>query len=239
MMSNGKIAVVTGSTSPLGRSVIKEFLSRGIHVIGTYRNEEAEMALRKELGTLVTDFESLKADITDEASVTGVFETVKQEHGRVDILVNIVGGYAGGKEIWNTTTEEWDNMLRSNLRSTFLCCRAVLPIMIEKNYGKIVNIAARPALEKRYRAKSGAFAVSKAGVLILTETIAEEVKKLNINVNTVLPSTLDTEENRKAMPQADFSKWVPPAEIAVVISDLVSDQMRPVSGAAITVYGKA
>jgi NAD(P)-dependent dehydrogenase (short-subunit alcohol dehydrogenase family) len=236
---NSKIAVVTGSNSPLGRSVIKELLSRGIHVIGTYRSEEAEVALRKELGASISGFESLKADITDETEVNGVFEKVKSEHGRVDILVNIVGGFVGGKEIWNTSKEEWDNMLRINLLSTFLCCRAVLPIMIEKNYGKIVNIAARPALERRYRAKTGAYAVSKSGVLILTETIAEEVKKLDINVNAVLPSTMDTEENRKAMPQADFSKWVPPEEVAVVISDLVSDKMRPVSGASITVYGKA
>jgi NAD(P)-dependent dehydrogenase (short-subunit alcohol dehydrogenase family) len=112
-------------------------------------------------------------------------------------------------------------------------------MMVERNYGKIVNISARPALEKRNRAKAAAYSVSKAGVLVLTETIAEEVKKLDINVNAVLPSTIDTAENRKAMPQADFTKWVPPAEIAVVIMGLVSDYMRPVSGSAVTVYGKA
>ncbi len=144
-----------------------------------------------------------------------------------------------GRRSVNTSLEEWDNMMNVNLRSAFLCCRAVLPIMIERNYGKIVNIAARPALEKRYRARSGAYSVSKAGVLVLTETIAEEVKKLDINVNAVLPSTIDTLENRMKMPQADFSKWVPPAEIATVIMGLVSDCMRPVRGSAVTVYGKA
>ena len=112
-------------------------------------------------------------------------------------------------------------------------------MMIERNYGKIINISARPALEKRYRAKSVAYSVSKAGVLVLTETIAEEVKKMDINVNAVLRSTIDTPENRKAMPQADFSKWVPAQEIAEVIMGLVSDYMRPVSGSAVTVYGKA
>ena len=127
--------------------------------------------------------------------------------------------------------------MRVNLRSAFLCCRAALLMMIERN-GKIANIAARPALERRFRAKSGACSVSKAGVLVLTETIAEEVKKLDINVNAVLPSTIDTTENRKAMPQADFSKWVSPAEIATVIMGLISDYMRPVSGSAVTVYGK-
>jgi NAD(P)-dependent dehydrogenase (short-subunit alcohol dehydrogenase family) len=239
MAENVRIAIVTGSTSPLGSSVTKEFLAHGIRVVGTYRSEESVSALRTELGSLAANFQSRKADITDESDVRELFETVKAEHGRVDILVNIVGGYGGGQEVWNTAVEDWDNMLRVNLRSAFLCCRAALPMMIEQNYGKIVNIAARPALEKRYRAKSGAYAVSKAGVLVLTETIAEEVKKLDINVNAVLPSTIDTLENRKAMPQADFTKWVQPAEIATVIMGLVSDDMRPVSGSAITVYGKA
>lgn len=239
MAANVKTAVVTGATSPLGRSVTKEFLAHGIRVIGTYRKEESAVALQDELGTLAVNFQSRKADMTDESEVASLFEEIQREHGGVDILVNIVGGYAGGQETWNTPVDVWDNMIRVNLRSAFLCCRAVLPMMIERNYGKIVNISARPALEKRYRARSGAYAVSKAGVLILTETIAEEVKKLDINVNAVLPSTMDTEENRQSMPQADFSKWVPPAEVAVVITELVSDHMKPVSGAAITVYGKA
>jgi NAD(P)-dependent dehydrogenase (short-subunit alcohol dehydrogenase family) len=239
MAANDRIAVVTGVNSPLGRSVAKEFLAQGIRVIGTYRSEGSDAELRTGLGELASNFQSYKADITDESDVGKLFETVKREHGRVDILVNIVGGYAGGKEVWNTPVEEWDSMIRINLRSAFLCCRAALPMMIERNYGKIINIAARPALEKRYRAKSGAYAVSKAGVLVLTETIAEEVKKLDINVNAVLPSTMDTEENHRNMPQADSSKWVPPAEVAAVIARLVSDDMRPVSGAAVTVYGKA
>jgi NAD(P)-dependent dehydrogenase (short-subunit alcohol dehydrogenase family) len=234
-----KIAVVTGATGSLGSSVTKELLSHGIHVIGTYRTEESLTALRNDLGPLAEHLEARKADVTDETAVADLFGAVKREHGHVDILVNIVGTYRGGKEIWNTPVEEWDYMMNINLRSAFLCCRAALPMMIERNYGKIVNIAARPALERRYRAKAVAYSVSKAGVLVLTETIAEEVKKLDINVNAVLPSTIDTEENRKAMPQADFSKWVPPAEIATVIVGLVSDYMRPVSGSAITVYGKA
>jgi NAD(P)-dependent dehydrogenase (short-subunit alcohol dehydrogenase family) len=239
MAANDRVAVITGATSPLGRSVAKELLAQGIRVIGTYRTEGSDAALRTELGALAANFQSLQADITDESEVGRLFEKVKKEYGRVDILVNIVGGYSGGKEVWNTPVAEWDNMIRVNLRSAFLCCRAALPMMIERNYGKIVNIAARPALEKRYRAKSGAYAVSKAGVLVLTETIAEEVKKFEINVNAVLPSTMDTEENRRNMPQADFSKWVPPAEMAAVIAGLVSDSMRPVSGAAVTAYGKA
>ena len=230
--------MVTGATGSLGNTIVKEFLSHGIHVIGTYRTEGSLVSLKNELGQLAGEFQGRQADVTDEGSVNDLFEWVLKEHGQIDVLVNVVGAYAGGSEIWKTSLEEWDGMMKVNLRSAFLCCRAALPSMIERNYGKIVNIAARPALERRYRAKAGAYSVSKSGVLVLTETIAEEVKKLDINVNAILPSTIDTEENRRAMPQADFSKWVPASEIATVIMGLVSDYMRPVSGSAVTVYGK-
>jgi NAD(P)-dependent dehydrogenase (short-subunit alcohol dehydrogenase family) len=128
-------------------------------------------------------------------------------------------------------------MMNINLKSTFLCSKAVLPQMIKQNYGKIINISSRPALKGS--AGVGAYAASKAGVLNLTETIAEEVKDYDINVNAILPSTIDTPANRKAMPDADFSKWVKPEEIARVIIFLSSDESKPISGAGIPVYGKA
>jgi NAD(P)-dependent dehydrogenase (short-subunit alcohol dehydrogenase family) len=107
-----------------------------------------------------------------------------------------------------------------------------------QNFGKIVSVAARPAVEKRFRAKSGAYAVSKAGVVVLTETMAEEVKKYDINVNCVLPSTIDTPNNRKNLLREDSANWVKPEDIAKVILFLVSDDSRIISGAAIPVYGK-
>jgi len=133
----------------------------------------------------------------------------------------------------------WDAMMSINLRSTFLCCREALPLMIKQNYGKIVNVAARPALEKRYRPRNVAYAVSKAGVIVLTETIAEETKKSDINVNAVVPSTIDSPDNRRNIPQGDFSKWVKPEDLAKVILFLVSDDSKVTSGAAVPVYGKA
>ena len=107
-----------------------------------------------------------------------------------------------------------------------------------QNFGKIVSVAARPAVEKRFRAKSGAYAVSKAGVVVLTETMAEEVKKYDINVNCVLPSTIDTPNNRKNLLREDSANWVKPEDIAKVILFLVSDDSKIISGAAIPVYGK-
>jgi NAD(P)-dependent dehydrogenase (short-subunit alcohol dehydrogenase family) len=111
--------------------------------------------------------------------------------------------------------------------------------MLSQNYGKIVNVASRTAIEKRYRSKSGAYAVSKAGIIVLTETIAEEVKKYDINVNCIMPSTIDTPDNRRNFPEADFSKWVKPEQIANVIIFLVSDDSKIISGASLPVYGKA
>jgi NAD(P)-dependent dehydrogenase (short-subunit alcohol dehydrogenase family) len=111
--------------------------------------------------------------------------------------------------------------------------------MMKQNYGKIVNVASRTANEKRYRGKSGAYAVSKAGVVVLTETMAEEVKKYDVNVNCILPSTIDTPDNRRGFPDADFSKWVKPERIAKVMLFLVSEDSDAISGASVPVYGKA
>jgi NAD(P)-dependent dehydrogenase (short-subunit alcohol dehydrogenase family) len=111
--------------------------------------------------------------------------------------------------------------------------------MVQQNYGRIVSVSSRTAVESGRRARSSAYAVSKAGVIVLTEAIAEEVKKYDVNVNCVMPSTIDTPSNRRDFPKADFSKWVDPKDIAEVMLFLVSDASRVVSGAAVPVYGKA
>ena len=168
-----------------------------------------------------------------------MFQEVVGKFGRVDILLNIAGGYRGGVDIANTQEKDWDFMMNLNLKSAFFCSKAALSYMMKQNYGKIVSVASRTAVEKRFRNKNGAYAVSKAGVLVLTETIAEEVRKYDINVNCVLPSTIDTPDNRRNMPEADFSKWVKPEDIADVILFLVSEDSKVTSGAGVPVYGKA
>jgi len=178
----------------------------------------------------------IKANVTKEEEVKKTIQETLEEFGKIDILVNIVGGFAYAK-ILDTDEKTWDSMMNMNLKSAYLCSKAVLPHMIKQNYGKIVNISSRPALKGS--AGVGAYSASKAGVLNLTETIADEVKDYEINVNTILPSTIDTPANRRDMPNADFSKWVKPEEIARVIVFLASDDSKPISGAAIPVYGKA
>lgn len=191
------------------------------------------------VGDLKKELTSMKIDVTKEDQVKLLFESTIRKHGYVDVLLNIVGAYRGGHEVHETPLEEWDYMMRVNLLSTFLCCREALKHMVPRNQGRIVNVSARPAIEKRYRTKGAAYAVSKAGVLVLTETIAEEVKAKDINVNAVLPSTIDTLDNRSKMPKADFGRWVPPEEISKVILHLISADAKATSGAGVLVYGKA
>jgi NAD(P)-dependent dehydrogenase (short-subunit alcohol dehydrogenase family) len=239
MSLDGKVAVVTGATGTLGRVVAKALLENSARVASTYRSEEKQKEFGDFVGETSGMLTSVQADVTDEGSVQALFQKVFDKYGRVDILLNIVGAYKGGNEIANTNESDWDYMMEVNLKSAFLCSKTALPYMMKQNYGKIVSVSARTAVERRFRSKSGAYAVSKAGVIVLTETIAEEVKKYDINVNCIMPSTIDTANNRRNFPEGDFSKWVKPEQIARVILFLVSDESKMISGACIPVYGKA
>jgi NAD(P)-dependent dehydrogenase (short-subunit alcohol dehydrogenase family) len=236
MKLKNRVAIITGGTGALGRAVLSAFLEEGAKVACTYVvDKELE-----ECSSLIINYESnllfIQSDVTKEEQVTKTVQKTLERFGRIDILANIVGGFTYAKII-DTDEKIWDSMLNVNLKSTFLCSKAVLPHMIETNYGKIINISSRPALKGL--AGVGAYSASKAGVLNLTETIADEVRDYEINVNAILPSTIDTPANRKSMPDADFSKWVKPEEIARVIIFLASDDSKPISGAGIPIYGKA
>jgi NAD(P)-dependent dehydrogenase (short-subunit alcohol dehydrogenase family) len=236
MKLKDRIAIITGGTGALGRAVVLAFLEEGAKVACTYIvDKELEQS-----SSLIKNYESnlvfVQADVTKEKPVAETVQKTLERFGRIDILVNIVGGFAYAK-VLDTDEKIWDSMMNVNLKSTFLCSKAVLPHMIKQSYGKIINISSRPALKGS--SGVGAYAASKAGVLNLTETIADEVRDYEINVNAILPSTIDTPVNRRDMPEADFSKWVKPEEIARVIVFLVSDDSKAISGAGIPVYGKA
>jgi NAD(P)-dependent dehydrogenase (short-subunit alcohol dehydrogenase family) len=157
---------------------------------------------------------------------------VIERHGRVDALVNAVGGFAGG-ELVSTSMAEWNRMLALNLNTAMLGCRAVLPAMIRARRGRIVNIASRAVVPPQ----GGfiAYTVSKAAVITLTQALAQEVRAHGITVNAVLPSTMDTPANRRAMPDADRSAWVTTEAVALVVAFLASDAAEAVSGAAVPV----
>ena len=178
----------------------------------------------------------MSLDVTNEAAVTKFVAETESTYGAIDALVIAVGGYAGGKQLWETDLATYDLMLNLNLRAAFVMTRAVLPGMIRQNSGAIVNVASKAGYG--HAAGAAMYAASKAGVMALFDSLAEEVKPYNINVNSIVPSIMDTPANRRAMPKADFNIWPKTDDVAKVIVYLCSEDARLIHGAAVPVYGR-
>lgn len=231
----GKVALVAGGTGGLGRSVSLAFLAAGATVVVTYRKQEEFDGLRSAAAESAARLAGHTVDVTDEAAVRQLVASLVAQHGRIDALVNTVGGYAGGVTLWEAEAKVFDQMLALNLRSGYALARAAVPAMLKQGRGSIVNIAAKAAFD--HPAGAAAYAASKAAAVAMLDSLAAEVKGTGLRVNTILPSIIDTEPNRKAMPKADYAKWPKPDEIAKVILFLCGDDARVVHGAAIPVYG--
>jgi NAD(P)-dependent dehydrogenase (short-subunit alcohol dehydrogenase family) len=233
-----KVAVVAGGTGGLGRAVSLAFLEEGAKVVATYRDQKELDALKREAGGNGLSLAGYMVDVTDEASVRQLFDKILAEHGgRVDALVNTVGAYAGGLNLWEVESKTFDQMIALNLRSGYILAKAAVPAMLKQKSGAIVNISSKAAVD--HGAGASGYAASKAGALALMDSLAAEVKGSGVRVNSILPSVIDTEANRKAMPTADFAKWPKPADIARVILFLCSDEAKVIHGAAIPVYGES
>jgi NAD(P)-dependent dehydrogenase (short-subunit alcohol dehydrogenase family) len=238
MNFHDKIVLVAGGTGGLGREVTVAFLESGATVVATYRAAHefaAVVAAAQRIGSAPPV--GVDLDVTDAQAVEKLVADIVAKNGRLDILVNTVGGYAGGTNLWEVDPRTYDQMLQLNLRAGFVLARAVVPQMIKQNRGWIVNIASKAAFD--HAAGGALYAASKAAALAMMDSLAAEVKPFNVNVNSVLPSIIDTAANRKAMPDADFSKWPKPEEIARVILFLCSEEARVIHGAAIPVYGRS
>jgi NAD(P)-dependent dehydrogenase (short-subunit alcohol dehydrogenase family) len=228
-----RVAIVSGGTGALGTAVSRRLLSAGAVVCIPYAVEAELQGLRASLDPpLRPRLDAVRADVTDEGQFGKFVRGVLERHRRVDVLVNGVGGFAGG-DLASTTLADWQRMLTLNLTSAFIGCRGVLPAMIAARSGRIINIASRAVVPP-----GGGFigyTVSKAGVITLTQALAQEVKRHGVTVNAVLPSTMDTPANRAAMPDADRSSWVSPESVAEVIGYLASETASAVTGATIPV----
>ena len=231
-----KVALITGGTGGLGRAVTLAFLHEGASVIATYIKKGEAEALKDSVGPNAK-LEVLPLDATDEAACRALVDGITARHGRLDILVNTIGGYAGGKALWETDPKTYQLMMSLNANAGFNVASTVIPAMLKQKSGAIVNIAAKAAFD--HAAGASAYAASKAAALALFDCLAQDVKGSGVRVNSVLPSIIDTEPNRKAMPDADFSKWPKPEQIAQVILFLCSDEAKVVHGAAIPVYGES
>jgi NAD(P)-dependent dehydrogenase (short-subunit alcohol dehydrogenase family) len=232
---SGKVALVAGGTGGLGGAVSLAFLEEGAKVVATYRKEQEFAALKSAAGASASALEGQLVDITDELATAKFVANVVSRHGRLDAVVNAIGGYAGGIKLWDLDTKTVDAMFSLNLRSGYSLARAVLPPMLKQRYGSIVNVAAKAAVD--HGAGAAAYAASKAAAVALMDSLAADSKGTGIRVNSILPSIIDTPINRQAMPGADFASWPKPQDIAQVILFLCSDAAKTIHGAAIPVYG--
>ena len=231
----GKVVLITGGTGALGRQVSLSFLKSNAVVAITHVTDRETPQLESTLGDLMKNVMLIKADIGDEGQVEKTVSDVVKKYGQIDVLINVVGGYLGGKKVTEMTEKEWDLMMNLNLKTAFLTSKHVVEQMVKQGSGKVVHVAARLGLKGI--AGNSAYGASKSGLIRLVESLSDEVKDKNINVNCIMPSIIDTGANRKDMPDADFSKWVKPSEIARVLLFLASDDSKPIHGAAIPVYG--
>ena len=229
-----KIVLVTGGTGALGRAITTAFIASDALVVSSYVVDREIEQLKKENKSLV---ELIKADVTKEQEVEKLVSNIISKHGRIHALVNVVGGYLGGKSVSELDEKEWDLMMTMNLKSAFLISKHVIPQMVSLKYGKIMHVSSRTG--SKSSGYDSAYAASKSGLIRLVESLSEEVKESNINVNCIMPSTIDTEANRRAMPTADPSKWVKPQDLANVVLFLCSDEANVITGAAIPTYGIA
>jgi NAD(P)-dependent dehydrogenase (short-subunit alcohol dehydrogenase family) len=227
----GKVALVAGGTGGLGRSVSLAFLEEGAKVVVPYRSETEFAELRRAAAGRDSQLIGRAVDVLDEAAVAKLTDEV----GRIDVLVNTVGAYVGGVELWKLAPADFDRMLNLNLRTGFLLARAMVPGMLKRGSGAVVNVSAKAAQD--HGAGASAYAASKAAALAMMDSLAADTRGTGVRVNSVLPSIIDTKVNREAMPNAKFDVWPKPEDIANVILFLASDAAKVVHGAAVTVYG--
>lgn len=221
----GRTAVITGGAGGLGTAVISIFLEAGWRVVAPVRAGSQER--------LPAGAEAVVADLTSQGDVDAAITAAGPD---LSAVVNLLGGYAGGGRVHETAVDDFEAMLRTNVRPTFLVTRAALPVLVANGGGSVVCVSSRAAVAP-FPGAAG-YVTAKAAVLAFANAVAVEYKGQGVRCNTVLPSVIDTPANREGMP-GDRSKWVDPADIAKVILFLAGDDSKPMSGATIPVYGQA
>jgi NAD(P)-dependent dehydrogenase (short-subunit alcohol dehydrogenase family) len=228
-----RTALITGGTGALGSAVVAAFGDAGWRVVVPWLNPSERDRVDEREGLVLVE-----ADLFDEQAVEQAVARAASEPGApLRAVANLVGGYAGGARVHETSIADFERQFRLNLRPTFLVTRAAIPHMTAAGAGAVVCVSTRAAV--RPFAGAAGYIASKAAVTAFANTVAAEYRDDGIRCNTILPSVIDTPANRASQPGADHSRWVSPAEIAAVILFLCSEQSAPVSGAAVPVYGRA
>lgn len=225
------VVMVTGGSGQLGETVVRAFQGAGAKLVIPDRTTDHLEQLFSDLG----DGHLLASgvDATNAAQVDQLATQVQERFGRLDILVNTLGGYRAGKPLHETSLQDWDFDLNLNAKSIFIICRAMIPLMLPQNYGKIINVSARASLAGG--ANHSAYSASKSAVNRLTESMAAEYFQHGLRINAVLPLALDTPRGREGQAQADYSHWITPAALAKIILFLASPDADPITGALIPV----
>jgi len=231
------IVFLSGGAGNLGRAVTAAFLEAGWRAVVALHHTDVQHALDPLAAAHPGRLHTFLLDLATERGAEAAIRQAVEWGKRLDAVAHLMGAWEGGARVAETPTELWDTMMNVNLKSAFLVARNAIPRMLETGGGSLVFVSARMARVKR--AGSGAYAVAKAGLLVLAETIAEEYRDRGVRANAVLPGTIDTPANRRSMPNADHGKWTPPEEIARVIVFLASPASAAVNGAAVPVYGKS
>ena len=226
-------AIVTGGTGGLGAAVVTRLLDDGWRVVVPWIAERELERVERRPG-----LELVRADVTDPAEVETIASAAAASDGApLGGLVNLVGGFAMGARVDETPVDDFEKQFRLNLRPTYLMTQAALKEMLANGGGAIVCVGTRAALQP-FKGAAG-YIASKAAVIAFSQAVAVEYKDDGIRCNVILPSVIDTPANRASMPNADHERWVKPAEIATVISHLLSPEAAVTSGATIPVYGRA
>jgi len=225
---NNKVVLITGAKGGLGSFVTQRFLATGATVVGTSRSiSPADFP--------EANFVALPVDFTKAAAVRNAVESVVSRFGRLDVLVHVLGGFAGGQTVAETDDATWEQMCDLNLTSAFYVLRAAIPHLRKSGKGRIIAIGSLTAMEPH--AGLGAYVTFKAALTMLVRTVALENKDTGVTANVILPGTMDTPTNRKSMPGADFSKWVRPGDVADLALWLADDRAAHITGTAIPVDG--
>jgi NAD(P)-dependent dehydrogenase (short-subunit alcohol dehydrogenase family) len=226
-----KVVLITGGTGALGRAVTQTFLQAGARVVATFTRATEFDALNEKVRQR-ENLLGIKTNVLDEASVKAMVQQAVRL-GRIDVLVNTVGGYLGGVPVVDMTWEQFEKMLALNLKSAFLCCKHVWSVMMQQRAGRIINVGSQGGL--RGGRGISAYGAAKAGLINFTQSLAAEGKPYNITANAVIPGTIDTPANRQAMPDANFAEWVTPEAVAQTILFLASDEAQAINGAIVPV----
>ena len=225
----GKVVLVTGANGGLGTYVTQAFLDAGAIIVGTSRKIQQSDFDHP-------NFSALPAEISTREGAKVLVDQVVERFGKLDVLAHTVGGFAGGQSIADTDDATFQRMFDLNLNCVFHILRAAVPPLRQTGNGRIIAIGSRAALEPG--AGVGAYSASKAAMVSLLKTVALENKDAGLTANVILPGTMDTPANRKAIPNADVSKWVQPATVAGLVVWLASEASKDVNGSVIPVYGK-